>query len=95
MLKYQYRVNINFIECGSPYLIDIKEAEWIRWYLVKDIKYDSDICCDVITLISTEGRFIKITALDIYKKRVEFIKSPYYDDMTDMLSAIVHKLEMK
>lgn len=95
MPKYHYRVNINFIECGRPYLIDIKEAKWSSWYLVKDIKYDSDICCDVITLVNTDGRFIKITALDIYEKRVEFIKSAYYDDMTDMLSVIVHKLEMK
>ena len=95
MPKYQYRVNINFIEWGSPYLIDIKEAKWNSWYLVKDIKYDSDICCDVITLINIEGRFIKIAALDIYEKRVEFIKSTYYNDMTDMLSAIVHKLEIK
>lgn len=95
MIQYQYRVNINFIEWGCPYQIDIKESKWYSWYLVKDVKYDSDICCDVITLISTEGRFIKITALDIYEKRVEFIKSPYYDDMTDMLNMIVHKLEMK
>lgn len=95
MVQYQYKVNINFIEWRHPYQIDIKESKWCSWYLVKDIKYDSDICCDVITLISTEGRFIKITALDIYEKRVEFIKSPYYDDMTDMLNVIVHKLEMK
>lgn len=95
MPKYHYRVNINFIEYGAPYLIDIKEEKYSSWYLVKDIKYDSDICCDVITLINTEGRFIKITALDIYEKRVEFIKSSYYADMTDMLGVIVHKLEMK
>lgn len=84
MAIFMYRMGVNFIHSDYPYLMDIPDEKYLRWYLVKSIEYDKDKLYDVLTLVDSDGRFVKVTAVDVYEKRVKFIKSHEWDDMSDM-----------
>jgi hypothetical protein len=75
--------------------MDIPDEQYLRWYLVKSIEYDKDKLYDVLTLVDSNGRFVKVTAVDVYEKRVKFIQSHEWDDMSDIAaSSIVQKLKI-
>jgi hypothetical protein len=75
--------------------MDIPDEQYLRWYLVKSIEYDKDKLYDVLTLVDSDGRFVKVTAVDVYEKRVKFIQSHEWDDMSDIAaSSIVQKLKI-
>jgi hypothetical protein len=75
--------------------MDIPDEQYLRWYLVKSIEYDKDKLYDVLTLVDSNGRFVKVTAVDVYEKRVRFVQSHEWDDMTDMADrCIVQKLKI-
>ena len=95
MAQFMYRIGVNFIHSDCPYLMDIPDEKYLRWYLVKSIDYDKDKLYDVLTLVDSDGRFVKVTAVDVYEKRVKFIQSHEWDDMTDIAaSCIVQKLKI-
>ena len=81
-MRIEYRLDINFIQYDCPYLIDIPGAKFLRWYLVKDIYYDEDKLYDVLTLVDSDGRFIKVTAVDVYENRARFIQSHEKNEMS-------------
>lgn len=90
-----YRIEVNFIRLDCPYLMDIPDEKYLRWYLVKSIEYDKDKLYDVLTLVDSDGRFVKVTAVDVYEKRVRFVQSHEWDDMSDIAaSCIVRKLKI-
>jgi predicted Zn-dependent protease len=75
--------------------MDIPDEQYLRWYLVKSIEYDKDKLYDVLTLVDSDGRFVKVTAVDVYEKRVRFVQSHEWDDMSDIAaSSIVQKLKI-
>lgn len=95
MAQFMYRIGVNFIHSDCPYLMDIPDEQYLRWYLVKSIEYDKDKLYDVLTLVDSDGRFVKVTAVDVYEKRVKFIQSHEWDDMSDINArCIVQKLKI-
>ena len=95
MAQFMYRIEVNFIHSDCPYLMDIPDEKYLRWYLVKSIDYDKDKLYDVLTLVDSDGRFVKVTAVDVYEKRVRFVQSHEWDDMSDIAaSCIVQKLKI-
>lgn len=78
--RFMYRIGINFIHSDCPYLMDIPGEKYLRWYLVKSIDYDEDKSYDVLTLVDSDGRFVKVTAVDVYEKRVRFVESHEWDN---------------
>ena len=92
-IEYQieYHIDINFIQYNCPYLIDIPGAKFLRWYLVKSIDYDEDKLYDVLTLVDSDGRFIKVTAVDIYENRARFIESHEKNEMSILLGPCLIK----
>lgn len=95
MAQFMYRIGVNFIHSDCPYLMDIPDEQYLRWYLVKSIEYDKDKLYDVLTLVDSDGHFVKVTAVDVYEKRVRFVQSHEWDDMSDIAaSCIVKKLKI-
>ena len=95
MARFMYRIGVNFIHSGCPYLMDIPDEKYLRWYLVKSIDYDEAKLYDVLTLVDSDGRFVKVTAVDVYEKRVRFVQSHEWYNMTDMPDrCIVRKLKI-
>ena len=95
MVRFMYRITgVDFIHLGCPYLMDIPDEKYLRWYLVKSIDYDEDKSYDVLTLVDSDGRFIKVTAVDVYEKRIRFVQSHEWDmsELTDR--CIVQKLKI-
>lgn len=84
MARFMYRIGINFIHSGCPYLLDMPDEKFLRWYLVKSIEYDEDKSYDVLTLVDSDGRFVKVTAVDVYEKRVKFVQSHEWNDMSEL-----------